>query len=139
VSSLFEDGLYRVQPGQRVMFQQGSLHQVVDDEKEPCGCPPPVPPNADGNAFPLAQSEGLAPTAPVAPTPEQPANLPSTTTAPLIHNSSPAPVATAPAPASTLAAAAQSAPASAAPVPQEKKPGFFKRVGNFFKKIFGAE
>ena len=59
VSSVFEGGAYRVQPGQRVMFQHGSLQEVVDQEKEPCGCPPPPAP-AQGNEFPLAQSEGLA-------------------------------------------------------------------------------
>ena len=59
VSSLFGDGVYRVQPGQRVMFQHGNLHEVVDQEKEPCGCPP-APAAANGNEFPLAQSEGLA-------------------------------------------------------------------------------
>ncbi|MDR3416589.1 MAG: hypothetical protein P4L83_10415, partial [Nevskia sp.] len=42
VTSVFEGGDYRVQPGQRVMFQHGSLHEVVDQEKEPCGCPPAV-------------------------------------------------------------------------------------------------
>ena len=60
VSSVFEGGAYRVQPGQRVMFQHGSLHEVVDQEKESCGCPPSAP---KGNEFPLAQSMGLAPTA----------------------------------------------------------------------------
>jgi len=58
VSSVFEDGAYRVQAGQRVMFEHGSLRSVVDQEKEPCGCPPGEP---RGNEFPLAQSEGLAP------------------------------------------------------------------------------
>jgi len=43
VSSVFEGGDFRVQSGQRVMFQHGSLHEVVDNEKEPCGCPPPRP------------------------------------------------------------------------------------------------
>ena len=52
VTSIFDGGAYRVQPGQRVMFQHGSLNEVVDDEKEPCGCPPPV--SAQGNEFPLA-------------------------------------------------------------------------------------
>jgi hypothetical protein len=60
VSSVFEGDVYRVQPGQRVMFEHGSLHEVVDQEKEPCGCPPP-PSAAESNEFPLAQSEGLAP------------------------------------------------------------------------------
>lgn len=84
VTSQLEGGLYRVQPNQRVLFEHGSLREVVDNEPEPCGCPvtPPVsmasnfgvtPAEAIGGpsstpadtAFPLAQSEGLAP----APTP----------------------------------------------------------------------
>ena len=40
VSSLFEGGAYRIQAGQRVSFQHGSLHQVIDNEQESCGCPP---------------------------------------------------------------------------------------------------
>jgi len=68
VTSLFDTGLYRVQPGQRVMFQHGSLREVVDQEKEPCGCPP-EPSKTGANEFPLAQSEGLAPTPAPAPTP----------------------------------------------------------------------
>ena len=40
VSSVFDGGAYRVQPGQRVMFQHGSLTEVVDNEPESCGCPP---------------------------------------------------------------------------------------------------
>jgi hypothetical protein len=59
VTSVFDGGLYRVQPGQRVMFEHGSLQSVVDQEREPCGCPPPV--KSENNEFPLAQSEGLAP------------------------------------------------------------------------------
>ena len=42
------------------MFQHGSLREVVDQEKESCGCPP-APSETKGNDFPLAQSEGLAP------------------------------------------------------------------------------
>jgi len=60
VTSVFGDGAYHVQPGQRVMFQHGSLHEVVGNEKESCGCPPA---EAKGNEFPLAQSAGLAPMA----------------------------------------------------------------------------
>lgn len=75
VTSPLEGGLYRVQPGQHVSFQHGSLREVVDTEKEPCGCPPaaavavasvdpakpvggPSSTPAD-TAFPLAVSEGL--------------------------------------------------------------------------------
>lgn len=93
VTSQLEGGLYRVQPGQHVSFQHGSLRDVVDTEREPCGCPPPVSvadagtPSPSGatpghpvggpsstpadTAFPLAVSEGLTnaplpPTTPVA-------------------------------------------------------------------------
>ncbi len=42
-SSLFEGGAFRVQPNQRVLFGHGSLEQVVDNEKDLCGCPLPAP------------------------------------------------------------------------------------------------
>lgn len=32
-------GIYRVQPNQRVLFEHGSVRDVVDQEPEPCGCP----------------------------------------------------------------------------------------------------
>jgi hypothetical protein len=131
VSSVFEGGAYRVQPGQRVMFQHGSLHEVVDQEKEPCGCPPST---ISGNEFPLAQSEGLAPTLHPAPIPAGRVGEAAQTSAPLVYNAADsAPAAAAPAPA-----AAPANPPAVAPAPQ-KKPGFFKRVGGFFKRIFGAE
>jgi hypothetical protein len=93
VSSQLEGGLYRVQPGQHVSFQHGSLREVVDTEHEPCGCPAPISVADAGTpapvgaapgrpvggpsstpadtAFPLAVSEGLTkpplpPTTPVA-------------------------------------------------------------------------
>jgi hypothetical protein len=121
VTSIFDGGDYRVQPGQRVMFQHGSLREVVDNEKEPCGCPPPP---KGGNEFPLAQSEGLAPL----PKPEPglaPPNAAPVPIAPLVY--------TAPKPP------APEAPAAAAPPAPQKKPGFFSKVGRFFRHIFGAE
>jgi len=131
VSSVFDSGVYRVQPGQRVMFQHGSLSEVVDQEKEPCGCPPG---SISGNEFPLAQSEGLAPTLHPAPIPAGPVGEAAQTSAPLVYNAADhAPVAPAP-----VAAAAPANPPAAVPAPQ-KKPGFFKRVGGFFKRIFGGE
>ncbi|HVT95935.1 MAG TPA: hypothetical protein VHE33_00410, partial [Acidobacteriaceae bacterium] len=42
-TNLFEGGAYRVQPNQRVLFEHGSLKQVVDNEQNSCGCPPPEP------------------------------------------------------------------------------------------------
>lgn len=145
VTSLFDSGLYRVQPGQRVMFQHGSLREVVDQEQEPCGCPPP-PVKTAGNEFPLAQSEGLAPTpTPVSPpivlnqgsTPPQVAQVP-----PMVYSSGhdQAPVAIAPPSASASEAPGSSAPAPAQAKPAvKKKPGPFARFGHFLKRIFGAE
>jgi hypothetical protein len=77
VTSVFDGGAYRVQPGQRVMFQHGSLQEVVDQEKEPCGCLAAPPPGS--NEFPAAQSAGLAPLQPAAPAraPKPPPTEPS--------------------------------------------------------------
>jgi hypothetical protein len=108
VTEQMGDGVYRVQPNQRVTFEHGSVRDVVDQERQPCGCPvtptvavarvqpPPAaaPPNPNlvhklaaklipkpaprpnaapaapvggpsstpaDTAFPLAESEGLAP------------------------------------------------------------------------------
>lgn len=40
VSEQIGAGVYRVQPNQRVLFEHGSVRNVVDNEPEPCGCPP---------------------------------------------------------------------------------------------------
>jgi hypothetical protein len=141
VSSVFEGGAYRVQPGQRVMFQHGSLNEVVDHEKEPCGCPPEARPGT--NDFPLAQSAGLAPMEkPAAAAPPPPEKPQQALSEPLVY-SAPAPAdEAAPKPAATNnppaapAATPVAEPAKAAPA---KKPGFFRSIGRFFKKIFGAE
>jgi hypothetical protein len=141
VSSVFDGGAYRVQPGQRVMFQHGSLQEVVDQEKEPCGCPPAPRPGT--NDFPLAESAGLIPQSP----PVQPAPKPDSSAAssaisePLVYQApaSPepaAPAATAPATTQPPAQVAQTTPP---PAPAKKHPGFFHRVGSFFRRIFGAD
>jgi len=138
VSSVFEGGAYRVQPGQRVMFQHGSLREVVDQEKEPCGCPPTVP--AQSNEFPLAQSEGLAPTPTPAPSPNAVRGGPPQTTETLAYNSADhasQPVQSAEPAAAPLASAAQN-PAPNPPAPK-KKTGFFSKIGVFFRRIFGAD
>jgi len=141
VSSVFEGGAYRVQPGQRVMFQHGSLQEVVDQEKEPCGCPPET--RQGTNDFPLAQSAGLAPLEKPAPPaagvavpekPQQHLDQPLVYTAPAVAKD-PAP--------QQPAAAAPVVPSETAPpapvAPAKKKPGFFHSIGRFFRKVFGAE
>jgi hypothetical protein len=134
VTSVFDGSLYRVQPGQRVMFQHGSLREVIDQEKEPCGCPPS---EVQGNDFPLAQSEGLAPLAPAtpAPTPNPRGGGAKTaaTAQPLVYNAGDQPAAVAPAPS------AEAAPAPVAQTAPHKKAGFFGKIGHFFRRLFGAE
>jgi hypothetical protein len=84
VTDQFGESTYVVKTGQHVLFEHGSLKEVVDHESEPCGCPPvPVVSVADagvsgataakpGDAvaantveaqhpFPAAQSAGMAP------------------------------------------------------------------------------
>ena len=139
VSSVFEGGAYRVQPGQRVMFEHGSLRDVVDNEKEPCGCPPSGAPAA--NEFPLAQSEGLAPLSKAPPASPGAGSAKAQIAAPLVFSATspdaakaaPAAPEPQPAPAASAAPVAQPAP------PAKKKTGFFHRIGSFFRRIFGAE
>ena len=58
VTSQLEGGLYRVQPGQHVSFQHGSLREVVDTEHEPCGCPAPVSVADAGSSAPIGAAPG---------------------------------------------------------------------------------
>ncbi|MGD0735904.1 MAG: hypothetical protein ABR976_12190 [Terracidiphilus sp.] len=135
VSSVFEGGAYRVQPGQRVMFQHGSLTAVVDQEKEPCGCPPPV--RAQSNEFPLAQSEGLAPLPAPAASATGVHGAPVQTSETLTYNSAEhAPAAADAAKTDGTAAAAAAQPAAATTPVKKKKHSAFVR---FFRRLFGAE
>ncbi len=144
-TNLFSGGAYRIQPNQRVLFEHGSLNEVVDNETEPCGCPstltesvaavnpnhPGAKPNsaARQNPFPLAQSEGLAPAPPPSTTPAVPAGqIHAEVQVPLVYNANdptPPPPAATPAPAPT-------------PVPPKPHRGFFGHIGHFFKRIFGG-
>jgi hypothetical protein len=88
VADQFGQASYELKPGQHVLFEHGSLKEVVDHESSPCGCPPePVvsvadagvtstTPAAPGSAvspkaaeeqhpFPAAVSAGLAPSSAV--------------------------------------------------------------------------
>jgi hypothetical protein len=147
VTSLFDGSAYRVQSGQRVMFQRGSLQAIVDQEKEPCGCPPPA---KGGNDFPLAQSEGLAPTLHPAPIPAGALGNQAQSSDSLVYNAGdhtpqadkpvppPTEAATTP-PAAATAPTTAATPTGPAAAPAKKKPGVFHRLGQFFKRIFGAD
>jgi hypothetical protein len=141
VTSVFDGGIYRVQAGQRVMFQHGSVYSVVDQEKEPCGCPSAPRPNS--NDFPEAQSAGFTPLAPVAPAAAIPQNAPTEATNTFVHKSGEPP------PVSDTVVAKHNTPlppiepVAKQPKPHkvksDKGPGFMKRMGHFFRRLFGAE
>ncbi|AFL86585.1 hypothetical protein Terro_0236 [Terriglobus roseus DSM 18391] len=87
VTETFGDATYFVRPGQRVLFEHGSLREVVDHEANSCGCPRngdnlvlagkgnrgdgkirPLTEAAKANPFPEAVSQGLVkPETPPAP------------------------------------------------------------------------
>ena len=98
VSDPFGESMYELSPGQHVLFEHGSLREVVDRETSPCGCPEPkgmsiadalvappsaktgpksavpapAPPPEQQHPFPVAVSEGLAPPEDVPPPPPGP-------------------------------------------------------------------
>jgi hypothetical protein len=150
VSSVFDGGVYRVQAGQRVMFEHGSLTEVVDNERESCGCPPEPPTIPMGNEFPVAQSAGLAPVLPATTTSgEGSGGTAPQVHATLTHNAGePNPVSdktpdagTPPAkpdavvPTATLADAAADA---AKPAPKPRNNGPAHRFGRFLRRLFGG-
>lgn len=95
VADQFGEATYELRPGQHVLFERGSLKEVVDHESSACGCPPePAISVADAGAtggtpaapgspvaaksaeeqhpFPAAVSAGLAPASSV---PQAPAGV----------------------------------------------------------------
>ena len=151
VASLFGDETYHVLPGQHVLFERASLHEVVDNESSPCGCPeaPVVPPMVEaGNIslkpgekvsnsqveaqhpFPAAVSQGLAPPpeVPQAPPGQLQTQIATTLRYPNIDPDAGANKATAANPVPQ--------PATPPPPPANKR-GFFHDVGRFFKHVFG--
>lgn len=137
----FSSASYRVLPGQHLLFIKGDLHQVVDHERSPCGCPsstllqmagrngkPLTPAQAAATAahpFPQAQSEGLAPAAEAS-------------------NAAPAGTASSQVTTSFNYGEGIGRPPSVADTPPEKpaatdrKGGFFHAIGHFFHRLFGG-
>jgi hypothetical protein len=163
VTSQFEGGVYRVQPNQRVMFEDGSLQKVVDNESEPCGCPaaavapvaPVVASDATGkkpaetkaetaNPFPVARSEGLAPPPPVPTKPVVPVGeVHAEVQAPIGYDAAKTPNPAVPGAAGEepdqAAEASAEVPVVVAPaaVKPKKQGGFFHSIGHFFARMFG--
>jgi hypothetical protein len=160
VADQFGEATYELRPGQHVLFEHGSLKEVVDHESSSCGCPPePTMSIADalvnsaapgGSAtekttaeqhpFPAAVSAGLAPAA----VPQAPAGAVHTQVAAALSSNGaadslaePAAVKDASGDAKKAAggAAAQTTPA---PAPKRSSKNPFRAVGRFFKRVFGG-
>ena len=68
LTDAFSSTSYRLIPGQHVLFEHGSLREVVDNERSPCGCPTEpaaATPAEAAHPFPAAVSAGLVPAQPV--------------------------------------------------------------------------
>ena len=160
VSDIFGESSYQLNPGQHVLFEHGSLREVVDHEATPCGCPEAssgmslaealLAPGAGGNApkpgvaqanaqhpFPAAQSEGLAPQPEV---PQAPQGEIHTQVAESLSYNGAQPAAP---PTQTAAAAvagpgpAPTEPAETGAQPAREHRDVVHAIGHFFKKIFG--
>ncbi|HEX4155560.1 MAG TPA: nuclease [Acidobacteriaceae bacterium] len=156
----FSTATYRLIPGQHVLFEHGDLHQVVDNERSSCGCPPnpappltqlatpsptqPTPPTvaAAQHPFPAAASVGLAPTTP--PNNSAPAGEKHTqiSTALTYDASHPTPPPSAE-PASSTTGASTGSPtgtgSSTTATPPPAPPGahdLFHAIGHLFHKLF---
>ena len=152
ITDSFGEATYELHAGQHVLFEHGSLREVVDHETSPCGCPAPEPPktmslaeaslipSGDGKVsqtqaavqhpFPAAQSEGLAPGPEIPQAP--PGEVHAQVAASLTYE--------APATGTT---AAESAPVAAKPVASppassQEKHGFGHAIGHFFRRLFSG-
>jgi hypothetical protein len=154
VADQFGEAAYELRAGQHVLFEHGSLKEVVDHESSSCGCPreatmsvadallhPAAPgdaatvekPAAEQHPFPAAVSAGLAPPAAV---PQAAAGAAHTQVSAALSSGGDSDSLAQP------AAAAEKAPASApsmAGTPQVAPPkrDVVHSIGRFFKRIFG--
>ncbi len=150
ITDSFGEASYQIQANQHVLFEHGSLREVVDRETTPCGCPPetqpgvsiaeamlsakgPVTPKqaAAAHPFPAAQSEGLAEPEPVAP--ESPSGGTHVQVGATLAYDPTAPKTAEPDSAGTpVAPSTEPVSAAIAPVPHNP----FSAVGNFFRRLF---
>jgi len=141
----FSSDTYRLIPGQHVLFEHGSLHEVVDNERSSCGCPAPaIAPVLSANAspaarteaehpFPAAVSAGLAPP-PVPNNVAPPGEVAAQVTTTFTHGDTGAPSSTS-APSAPQPAPTQTVAATPPPTP----PGAHDLAGaikHFFHKLF---
>jgi hypothetical protein len=159
IADQFGEGTYELQAEQHVLFEHGSLKEVVDHERSSCGCPPEPtmtvadsllgPTTSSGAAtektaaeahpFPAAVSAGLAP----ATVPQAPAGAVHTQVSAALSSGGGSDSLAEPAAAKDAgggsSTAAGSAAQTAAPPPAAKTgKGPFHAVGRFFRRIFGG-
>ncbi len=142
VTDPFGEALYELLPGQHVLFEHGSLREVVDHESTPCGCPEAAgmsiadallapgagakaPTPGEAHPFPVAVSEGLAPAPEVPQAPVGQVHVQATET--LVYNAQPDEGPAVPAAGAT--------PVVPSPAPRHD---VFHVVGRFFRRIFGS-
>jgi hypothetical protein len=157
VADQFGEAAYELRAGQHVLFEHGSLKEVVDHESSSCGCPPeqtmsvadallhPVAPGeaatsekpaAEQHPFPAAVSAGLAPPSAV---PQAPAGTAHTQVSAALSSGGDAdslaetPGATGKAPTS-----APAPPVAVAPQAAPSKHDVAHAIGRFFKHLFGG-
>ena len=141
VADQFGEATYELKAGQHVLFEHGSLKEVVDHESSACGCPlePTMSvadamlhpgaagdvaaekPAAEQHPFPAAVSAGLAP----ATVPQATAGAAHTQVSATLNSNGGAD------------SLAEPKGAVAAPQAAPQKHGFGHSVGHFFKRIFG--
>ncbi len=149
VADVFTDATYRLNPGQHVLFEHGSLKEVVDRETSACGCPvesvpqivaatpgqPTTPALAEAqHPFPAAVSQGLA--APPLVDNSSPAGEKHTQVSAILNYGTNQPDSTAvsapPAPVRTSASASSATPPPSPPGAHD----IFHSIGHFFHKLF---
>jgi hypothetical protein len=158
VADQFGEAAYELRAGQHVLFEHGSLKEVVDHESSSCGCPPeatmsvadallhPVAPGeaataekpaAEQHPFPAAISAGLAPPAAI---PQAPAGAAHTqVSAALSSGGGSDSLAEPPGAAGKTPTSAPTPSVVAAPQAAPPKHDLVHSVGRFFKRIFGGK
>jgi hypothetical protein len=160
VADQFGEATYELKAGQHVMFEHGSLREVVDHERSACGCPPeptmsvadallkPAAPGgtaektaAEQHPFPAAVSDELAPTT----VPQAAPGAVHTQVSGVLSSSASTDSSTEPAMSKDAAtgddkSVAGSAPKQMTPTPAPARPskGPFHAIGRFFRHIFGG-
>jgi hypothetical protein len=155
VADQFGEATYELRPGQHVLFEHGSLKEVVDRETSACGCPPEqtmsvadalLHPNAPGDApngtksaaeehpFPAAVSAGLAPTS----VPQAPAGTVHSQVSASLSSGAGTDGLAGPETAAKTTPTTSAAATPVSPPPTPQKHDLVHVVGRFFKHIFGG-